>query len=278
MIEELKQLLHQNWISLGVKDAPQKIRSTKFCQRLAGADTKVLFYVTNNGKPVCILKQMRNAQFNERLKKEAEAQKKLTTKGLNFIPKIYFEGVAERKYTYAEEIIEGRTLSMRAGLKHEAHIIEMVSSFPVGGSISSSQLTGLLNKYIPKKEGNIMPLMESLQKEEVVLTTGLTHGDLGLPNIIQRHSSFYIIDWGRAGEKPFYLIDAVYLLIRLHRIRNLEDWNERGVPLFMRYTKSDFKTASALYCIHIIFEILNKKYPELYTAVTNIMSNYAASY
>lgn len=266
MIDALEQKIKTHWAVFRTGDGSPvaKLCFTKFCQRIVQEHTKVLFLVTYKDKPLCVLKIMRSNSFNEKLKKEATAQKELLGEGVSTISNVLFEDNIDGRYLYAEEVVDGVPLSKKQAFKKEKEIVELIASFPSSGEITITAAAEIFEKHLPEGDERVTQLLQELQSTPVVLKTGLTHSDFGRPNILYRRGQFHIIDWERAGDRPFYLIDAVYFMIKLRRISGSDDWKKRALPIFMRYTGLDEKTANALYCIQSLFHHTYKHHPDVY--------------
>jgi len=270
MIEKITKLIEKNWDSLPFKyplNNKESLIVTKFCQRIVGQNTKVLFLVTCQEKPICIIKTIRDVRFNEKLKKEKEAQEKIKGSSVVVVPRVYFDGIMDGRYLYAEEVVLGKLISSRLAKKNEGEIVKMIQSFPVYGNISSKKLVDIFSECIPEEDSRLPVFIKYINGVDVVLKKGLTHSDFARPNIMVNFNKLYVIDWERAGERPIWLIDAVYFMVKLRGIRNIEEWNKKASPVFIRYTGVNTDTATALYCIHVVLEIFRKKYPERYNVV-----------
>lgn len=190
MIDNLRTLVISHLYS---KDEinPTELQFTKFCQRIVGPHTKVLFLVTYRGRYVCIIKTVRYPEFNVNLQREKRAQGTARAVGLVRAPRIYFEGTVGERYVYAEEVIDGPPISKKKLMKRMPEIQAFASAFPKQGSISAKELHAKLAPYIPDIE---------MMKDTYELQ--LTHGDLGRPNILDTGQELVVIDWERAGDIP----------------------------------------------------------------------------
>lgn len=266
-IEELRTLVKERWGELesGATCNPQHLSFTKFCQRIVGQHTKVLFLVTYHGEVKCMIKIMRSPSFNEMLVREKEAQESVSQKGICRAPKVYFDGYVRGYYVYGEEVIAGLPISKKVALKHERKIIEFTNSFPLHKkTIPSEKLAATFSLYAPKEDERLSTLITHLAGLKVVLSVGLTHGDLGTPNILAYKNSLYFIDWGRSGERPVAHSDAVYFLSRLYRVKGLEDWRLRVQSKFQKYTSLGLTEIEAIYSFVSVLEIMRKRYPSEY--------------
>lgn len=267
MIEKIIQLIENNWQLLPTGDVSCERKFlfvTKFCQRIAGKDTKVLFLVTHKGSPVCIIKITRDVGYNEKLKHEKQSQERIVSIPPVFVPKIYFDCTIDGHYLYAEEAVEGSVVSERIARKYEKDIANFILSFPFGGGISSNDIASIFTEYALDIK-SVSVHIEHLKEHNISLETGFTHGDFERPNILHRSGKLHIIDWGRAGDAPFRFIDLVYFMASGRHVKNLEEWR-KVIPIFTKYTGIDTATAEALYCIMMILKTLRKKHPEKYFA------------
>lgn len=270
MTEKIIQFLQEKRETLpfgGLRVDAGQFRITKMCQRIVGHDTKVLFLVSYMGKPACIVKMMRDASFNGKLEREKASQEKLIHAGIGSVPRIYFDGVVNGCYVYGEEVIDGEFISRGLALKKEKEIVDIVRSLPAYENISAHEIGKVFSEYAPRDDENISVLLKYLFDSNAILRKGLTHSDFGRPNIMQSSGKLYIIDWERAGDRPFWLIDAVYLMIKTRKVESFQEWKTKAMPAFIRYTGVDEASALALYCVFKLFDIFHKKYREKYYTV-----------
>lgn len=275
MIEKIIQLVENSWHLLPTGDVSCERRFlfvTKFCQRIVGKDTKVLFLVTHKESPICIIKMTRDVGYNEKLKHEKQSQESGMSIPPVFVPVVYFDGTIDGHYIYAEEVVEGSVVSERIARKYEKRIAGFIASFPFGGSISSSKVVSMFAEYISDTDKNMSIHLKCLKERNISLETGFTHSDFERPNILHRGGKLHIIDWGRAGDAPFRFIDLVYFIASGRRVKDIEGW-KKVIPIFTKYTGMDTATAEALYCIMMILKTLRKKHSEKYFAVVKEFSH-----
>lgn len=261
--EELTALIRTRWSVLPRSEESfdsSALRVTKFCQHIAGQDTKILFLATYKGAPLCVLKTIRNALHDTKLHFEKEAQERAGA----FAPKVYFDGTFNKAYIYAEEVFQGAPISRTEALKREEEIVRAVTAFPVDGAVSSRAVADALALHIPSEDPHFPRLIGTLRATEVMFQTGLAHGDFGRPNILFDGRSLRIIDWERTRERPFHLLDAVYFMARLHRISTQEGWKEHALPLFIRTTEATAEEGTALFSLLMCYQRLKHKYPDHY--------------
>ena len=182
MIAALQQVIANNWGQVADGDPcdASSLSLTKFCQRIVQEHTKVLFYVTHKDEPLCILKIMRSPAYNEKLKKEAAAQKELHAHGLRVTPKVLFEDTVDGSYVYAENIVSGSPISRRVGEQKEEEIVSVIQEFPTYGPLSSKELYAVFEKHNSNDNEHYNSLLATLGSHDVELSRGLTHSDLGV--------------------------------------------------------------------------------------------------
>lgn len=266
MISKLRTYIESHWSAFGREDIcdTEELSFTKFCQRIVHEHTKVLFLVTYKGESLCVIKVMRNAAHNADLKHEIEAQKDIEEFVPGIAPKVFCTDVIDGLFISFEEVIEGRVLSVRSAKKHIGAVLKYIQSFPKGNRISTDVLARVCGTHTDSKNGNLQFFIQKLQEAKIAIHTGFTHGDLGRVNILQEKKRMVFVDWGRAHERPIYLLDAVYFIVKVHGIGDFHAWKEKGVPVLVEHTGCTEEEAGVLYCVLMIFEILSKKYPDEY--------------
>lgn len=270
MIDDFCALIASKWASLQQEGTCEEsaLQFTKFCQRVVQPHTKVLFFVTYKGRPLCVLKVMRSPKWNDKLRNEKEAQASVTPMAHVASPVVFFDAMLDGLYVYAEQpIAKGMPISRSTAIAYEREIVELISSFPRYGEIDANVLSNLLVPYIPENEPTLPLPLETLRTSGAQLQTGFTHSDLGSPNILKDGDTLYMIDWEQAGTRPFFLLDAVYFMARARRVEGLSDWHHRCRSAFMEYTHSTATTADALFSLFVILRVLQKRHAERYSAV-----------
>ncbi len=271
MIEELTKVIISNWSQLPISPqvpTPNGLLSfTKFCQRIVGRNTKVLFFVSHAGQPVCIIKTVRDPGFNQRLEKEKRIQKQICSREV-VTPEVYFDGFINDRYFYAEQVVWGTILSPRQTREKQSEIMSQVKSFPVAGEVPLQMILALFSSSsIFRSDKKLFSSLEFLSKQSLILKMGLSHGDLGRPNLLTDGVRTYLIDWERANDTPFWLIDGVSLLVKINNICNFSDWESRALSIFINYTGVTSNYANILYYLVSIFDILYKQYPAEYARI-----------
>lgn len=263
----LSDFIASKWQSFGKTDSfdVSSLRITKFCQRVAGPHTKVLFLATYNGEPLAVLKMMRSDVYNERLIHERKAQGEARSTDTCRAPRVFADGHIGTRYIYAEEpLVDARSITQKEAQSAEEAIINFVHGFPKTETISARSLGKMLRAFVPSHELKAEAFLFHLEHSSALLFKGDTHGDIGSPNILKEGTMLYLIDWERAGQEPFWLIDAVYFSARLRRIGSLADWQARGRSAFMKHAGVDEVYADALFCLKAVLSVLRKRYPNSY--------------
>jgi len=275
MINNITQLIEENWELLpadGPLSNTESLSFTKFCQRIVSHNTKVLFLVTYKNNPICIVKTVRDPVFNEKLKNEKRAQERFPKFGELHVPRVYFDGLIDGRYVYAEEAVTGSLISKNLARMMEGNIIKSLSSLPVYNNIKTEEISEILYRHTPREDENIQNLIECIRDKKLVLKKGFTHGDFGRPNIINNSGKLYIIDWERAEELPIWLIDAVYFMVKNRNISNLEEWKQKASSDFAEYAGIDNKMTEVLFCTLVALMIFRKRYPNKYADVIKELS------
>jgi len=259
MTEKIKQ-----FISRSFEISEDDILLSKFHHGNDNPGSKVLFLASYCGRLLCIVKIIRDSFFNDKLKKEKEAQEKFGKAGDMSSVQVCFESYIDGRYCYAEGVAPGKPLSARSACKLEKEIIKKISAFPVTGEVSTNDLTRIFFDSVPSGDAEGASLIKQLGNKTVFLKKGFSHGDFTRKNVLEKNGSFFLIDWDRAGDRPFWMIDAIHFMSGLRNINSFEDYKRDILPLFVEYTGVDIDIAKALCCIEAIFEILCKKYPKNY--------------
>ena len=266
----------ENWAKLKVFErCPMPtgtIRLAKFYHGRASWQGKVLFLATYNGSPICLVKTTRDANFNEKLKKEKDAQEKFGQVKNLAAPAVYFDGSINGYYFYAEEVIVGQPLGVSAAFQKEKEVMELARSFGATGQISAQALADIFQANAPAQDAPLKELISGLASSGVVLKTGFSHGDLTRKNIIESQGQLRLIDWERAGQRPFWLLDAVHFFATLRDIKDLTDWQRRGQEAFCQSAGAAPAEALALYRVEALLEIFCKQYPERYAAIIKLLA------
>lgn len=244
--------------------------ATKFCQRIVSLHTKVLFLIQYLGQPICLAKTVRDVKYNNKLRFEKENQSNARQTGILKVPEVFFESEIQGRYIYFEEVVLGDMISSRSILKNERDIIKSIAEFPIKKEIDSRNLYNRLNGYLPPHHP-LYSLMSPISKYNGTIKIGITHNDFARQNLVQSKGGIYLIDWERSGECPLWLVDAVSFVVKIKKIKNLEDWMSRGAPLLVSYAQVGLEYVTVIYCIMSIMNYERNKNTTRYDDLVNIM-------
>ncbi|HVS79881.1 MAG TPA: hypothetical protein VHF05_02790 [Candidatus Paceibacterota bacterium] len=268
MIDQITDIVKKNWEKIPEAARagadPERISVTKFHHGRALSKSKVLFLVTSKDKLVCLVKAARTAEGNEKLRRERDAQVQFGSTQLLKTPAVYFDGLINGSFFYAEEVVDGRPLSLSEAQSRESEIIAMIASWPAEGTVSTSKIAEVFGSAMKEEDTDFKNLHNSLTNLNANLKKGMTHGDFTRKNILKHAGGFYLVDWDRAFERPFWLLDAVHYLVRSRDIKNFEEWKEKGSPILIKEALVDEPAVSALYLAESLLELLYKRSPESY--------------
>jgi len=240
---------------------------SKFHHGTGTLGSKVLFLVSHKGKMLCIVKVLRDASFNDKLKKEKISQEQFKPSKDFLSPQVYFDGYVDGYYVYGEQVFLGRTLPVNLAYKKEEEITQMIGNFPVKGEISSLQVVKVFSDNMPEEETEGKELIKKIENKDIIFKKGFSHGDFTRKNIMEEGEKLVLIDWERAGDRPFLFIDAIHFMVSLRNVKTFEEWEKEILPLFVKYSNLNIDTSNGLYCIETIFEIFCKKYSDKYQKV-----------
>jgi len=149
-MDNILQLVEKNWHLLPTEHTlpgRDTLSATKFCQRIAARDTKVLFLITYQETPLCIVKVMRDTHFNNQLKREKGAQSNISSYPPIYVPRVYFYDTIDGYYVYAEEVVEGSVITKSKAQAFEKHIVSFVKSFPVYGEVPTQEVADIFHDF-----------------------------------------------------------------------------------------------------------------------------------
>lgn len=228
MRDALTALIEKYWATFGVQRPYDKdaISITKFCQRVVQPHTKVLFFVSFRGAPLCIMKTVRTPACNGNLLREATHQAVAPHTAVLSAPKVYWVDQVGDRAVYAEEYIDAVPVSISDYRALGPHITEFVQALPRYGSIRSDDFIAQIAHLLPE-DPVVAQHAHALTDAKVDLVLGLTHGDLGRQNILGTAGRAWIVDWERSGDIPIHTLDLVSYCERTNQ-RNLYG----GLPSF----------------------------------------------
>ena len=278
MTQKIQQLIKENWAKLpaaaGQPKPAGRLWLTKFHHGQANQQSKVLFLATYQGRPLCLVKIGRGAAADEKLRQEKVWQEKFAASAVLAAPRVYFDGEINGRYCYAEEAVLGRPLGIALARRREKEIIGIIGSFERAGEVPSAAVAGILKNYQPSGEPLLASLIEKLAASQATLSKSFSHGDLTRKNILAGAGKLILIDWDRANQRPFWLLDAAHFMVTLRNTQAYDDWAREAKPLFVGYTGVSGAMADALYFLEASLVIFCNKYPREYA---NIVATFKSS-
>lgn len=266
MIDDLARLIDKYWDSYRIGGAcdTRALSFTKFCQRIVGHHTKVLFFVTYRGAPLCIIKTVRFPEFSDALRNEARAQSSAPRTTTLSAPRVLWEDVSVDRAVYAEEYIDSAPVSVATYSALQREIVVFSGALPHAGTVRADRFISDIKPHLPT-DTIIARHRGVLEKSSTVLELGMTHGDLGRQNILGTKSQAWIVDWERSGDIPFRYFDAVTYFMRLYR----GDVNAQ-LRAVQNSLTLDKEGAETILAVTNIYMSLYKKYPDAYQEIVKI--------
>jgi predicted Ser/Thr protein kinase len=216
MRDELTALIEKHWAVYGLGGVCDRsaLHLTKFCQRVVQPHTKVLFFVSYLGAPLCILKTVRGSAFNDNLLREARHQAAAPHTSVLSAPKVYWVDQVGDRAVYAEEYINALPVAISDYRALGPHITEFVKALTHHGSIRSDEFIAQITHFLPN-DPIIQRHATILKDAHVDLALGLSHGDLGRQNILGSARRAWVVDWERAGDIPFSEFDIADYTVKV---------------------------------------------------------------
>lgn len=238
----------------------------------ARPNAKLLFLVTDRKTPLCILKVMRESQYNALLESECAGQKSTQGSVHPFrVPEVYFTDQIGEHVCYAEEVAPGVPVGKENALKYLETVLQFQNNIPKEKDIELTDLRVLFSatKYNQEK---FQSFLKQLADMKGAVSGGWSHGDMTYMNLIDGKKGVYIIDWERYGERPIWGIDFVHYFIRCFDVQNLTEFKKRinGCGFVSSDEKIYFEK---IYVIDALFDILQKQCSEKYRELIKRLSH-----
>lgn len=251
MIDELAALIEKHWATFGIQRPYERngISVTKFCQRVVQPHTKVLFFVTFCGAPLCILKTVRTSHHNENLLREAKHQAAAPHTAVLSAPKVFWTDAVLGRAVYAEEYIDALPVTLREYQSLLPEVTAFSQALQRFGTVRSDEFADSIASYLPD-DPVIQRHLATLRDLKAPLTLGFTHGDMGRQNILGTWQRAWIIDWERAGDVPAYAFDVIDVQLKLNKYAVPED--------------------KLLYAVRSIYAALFRRFPDVYRRVAEL--------
>jgi len=266
MKDALVICIQKHWSSYGRSDACDvaQLSFTKFCQRIVQPHTKVLYYVTYAGVPLCIIKIIRSPQYSTTLSRECVYQKQAPIVGVLSVPRVFWSDVIEGRFVYAEEVIDAMQISRDDFRALATDVVIFSKALPHEGQFYSHEFARMLRAHVPADPA-IERHIATLERLRIPLELGLTHGDMGRPNILGTRERAWVIDWERAGDIPFRYFDSALYVRRVYRQSPAV-----RASVLAKLVVCDEAYADLLLLLTDLYTLLYRIYPNVYR---NIVQN-----
>ena len=278
MIDKLKKIIVDNKDNINIdlnQDFcdPKKIKISKFHHSQENLDSKLLFLFTYEGKVKGIIKMMRDSNYNNKLEKECLAQEQMG-KLLNnfFVPKIYFKSEIDGFFVYCEEVITGEVLGKKKAKQYVDKVYQYQNELNKEKEIKLSKIIHILESN-QIKDNDYLALLNDLvkntKKTSEKIYIAKEHGDLTHMNIIRsKLNKFYLIDWENFGDRIFWGIDFSHYFIRANSIEEEKQFIYHIKKFSQKNNFNlDLNYFLNIYFLDTIFDLLQKKYREIYYQV-----------
>jgi hypothetical protein len=193
---------------------PASVAVSKFSNGLARPDRKVLFLATHRGRLLGVVKMMREARFDDRLREECASQAAAPDCRPFLVPRVLWQDDWCGHFVYCEEAIRGHLLRRRDTETFFPQVYAFQLGCERGPTISVAEVCAILQEGAFDLAPDLVDVRAALlERADSTLTLGFSHGDLTPRNILQtRDGSLYLIDWDRAGRKPVWGVDLARLI------------------------------------------------------------------
>ena len=256
MITAIKETVSEHF------DIPaSQLSVSKFFHSSEAPSAKVLFLVTDGQQPVCLIKMMRDATFNDRLKHEINGQRQARSELTNFVvPEVFLTTEISGRYVVAEAVMDGTPVGRDKALSYIDQVysyqqqIPKASEFSIPIFVEAIRDSGINSSVVTQ-------LIYDLQSMDCPLYRAWTHGDLTFMNIIRTGNRLAIIDWERYGERPVWGIDLVHYLVRAYGVSNRNSF-KIALTQCSNISPDDYDYFERVYILDELFDELHKKHRE----------------
>lgn len=233
-----------------------------FFHGTARPDRKLLFLATDGKKPLCLVKVIRDAEYNAFLEKERLAQEAAHSLPVPFsVPAVLFSGVVHGCAMYAESVAPGVPLGKREAVAFIPNVLAYQKAVPRGAPISLKLFCDFL-KTQSTSDTEVLALVEVISRV-TSLFGGWSHGDFTYMNIVRSGHHVTVIDWERFNERPVWGIDFAHYVLRSRALRGKEA-AETLAQSFASALELSPEHVAALFALDEVLDIVQKRYPELY--------------
>lgn len=276
MIEEIKKIIFKN---------EEDIKISKFFHGNPATSTKVLFFVSYKNKPFCIIKMVRDLEWNDLIEREINGIRYFNSLELK-TPKILSFGQVNSLNYVCQELIQGQSV----GKREEKNIFPLVAKYHnlvnKGKIIKINLILDAikdLNIKNDREYEQVISLLNERKNNDIYIAN--QHGDLTYKNIIKDKDSIVFIDFENFGLRSFWGSDITHYLTRMTNVYDLYKKSKivsETMFLFVGMTKkyrdeydlgiSDEQCAD-LFLLDLLFEDLQKTYSPTRKEIISIMKN-----
>lgn len=256
MITSIKNIVQRH---LGVR--AEKLSVSCFYHGFASPDRKILFFVSDGVRPLCMVKMMWDGRHDAQLRHECASQKKaanlLTCAS---VPEVLFEDMIGERVLYAETVVPGTPIGKKRAADYLGLICRQQNAIEKGELLSLKD--SALSLGIGAEELDDTPVFRAW-----------SHGDLTYANIIDGREGVSIIDWERFNERPIWGIDLVHYLVRVFDIKSIDDFR-RAIHLAHLSIDADEAYLTAVYKADTFFERLDKTCHKEYELLVSTLAGH----
>lgn len=272
MINEIKKIIIDNGKFFGKEYfSEREVHISKFFHGDPATSTKILFFVSVNGEPFCILKTVRKIEQNDIIDREIEGLKHFKSLGMN-VP-IFFSGYFNGTKFICQEVVSGRPV----GKKNQSDYFPIVAKYHNSvKKLKNIRIAEILDKIKDfdivndKEYDQIINLLHERRNNEICIAD--QHGDLTYKNLLTNGDNVIFIDFENFGLRSFWGGDITHYLVRM--INVYEDYKKNKsvvetMSSFVKITKSfrqkyslniSEKECEDLFLLDLLFEDLQRTY------------------
>jgi aminoglycoside phosphotransferase len=287
MIDQIKKIILENKDKFGLADfSANQIKISKFFHGSPLTSTKILFFVSADDKPACLIKMARDVGSNDKLEREIEGLKYFLSLGLN-VPKLFFIGEINNLKYICQQIISGHPV----GKKDEEKIFPFVAGYHNSvKKIKKIKIADILDDIKDldikndKEYEQVIDLLNQRKDNQIFIAK--QHGDLTYKNLMNNQNKIVFIDFENFGLRSFWGNDVIHYLARMTDVFNkiysknnnvLETMN--GFVQMTRKFRDEYRLGISssecedLFLMDLLFEDLQRTYSPLKKEIIPIMKN-----
>lgn len=273
MIDLLKKEIARHSQVFGQDIDASELTATKLHHGEGRPDSKVLFLVSASGQsPLCLVKIVRNPEFNRFLEEEISAQSRADTRVFK-TARVLFSGMLGRFFYFAEEIVNGEPVGRKDAKNCLSDVLGWQNSVRRTSSVETVKIFEILRNLGVEIEKKIY---EDYTGQKLDLAEYI-HGDLTFMNLLKNEKgNYYLIDWEDSARGGIWGTDLVHYIKRTFNtasetdlVKTLENYEEH-------IGKDKMLTGyiSRLYKLEETLDVLRKKNKALYKkALDNFSQN-----